>query len=191
MIYLIYLVFMQHALPLYFLDHHHFGTRSSTHTHTKWMSNRSAKLCMFSMLCVYLLLFWSSFIIVIIFHSFVFVFPIIFVDASFVELLGSWELIYRFVVGSRNTVCVQCLRGECIECSVLLYSGIQAINSILLKKWTQNKHEYCAANCKIYRSSYLSYKWWWSRRKYFRSSKMLILCKIRFKFLANDREEKK
>lgn len=90
-------------------------------THTKWMSNRSAKLCMFSMLCVYLLLFWSSFVIVIIFHSFVFVFPIIFVDASFVELLGSWELIYRFVVGSRNTVCVQCLRGECIECSVLLY----------------------------------------------------------------------
>lgn len=30
--------------------------REAQHTQTKWMSNRSAKLCMFSMLCVYLLL---------------------------------------------------------------------------------------------------------------------------------------
>lgn len=103
--------------------------REAQHTHTRneWAIEAQNCACFrcFAFICCCC---WSSFVIVIIFHSFVFVFPIIFVDASFVELLGSWELIYRFVVGSRNTVCVQCLRGECIECSVLLYFAWHSSN---------------------------------------------------------------
>lgn len=69
------------------------------------MSNRSAKLCMFLYTTFVLLLL--SFVIII-FHSVrICIFNVFFIfysgiiDVPFV-LLGSWEMIYRFVVGSRN-----------------------------------------------------------------------------------------
>lgn len=104
------------------------------------MSNRSAKLCMFS--------YMHLFVVVVVRHhhfsarSYLYFqcWGFFFIDVPFV-LLGSWEMIYRFVVGSRTAV-----SKECVGCFVCLafkrwtvFCWRKINKKIMRKLWSQTR----------------------------------------------------